>query len=103
MGDLTNPEMKQVDKDGYSYYLQGNGKITTEDNKIMLSNSERWLGATKTSWRNKFITYNSGMEFVIALDIDFDGRIAQANYNKYRNTPKTKARFEELRPWISEE
>lgn len=99
MGDFVDTEMKQLDEDGDEYYLRGNGITRQVDSSIMLSNCERWRGDQKSRWKSKFITYNSGMEFVIALDIDFNGEIAQTNYNRYKNTSKNRAAFEALRPW----
>lgn len=99
MGDFADTEMKQLDEDRNEYYLRGNGITRQIDSSIMLSNCERWRGDQKARWNSKFITYNSGMEFVIALDIDFNGEIAQTNYNRYKNTSKNRAAFEALRPW----
>lgn len=91
VGDVYSNTMNMTNGDGEEIIISGDGVLKQTDQSYVMTQSNYFAP----------ILNRSGMVFVVALDLDLDGRINQSNVSVYlENVPKkSKKVLKALLPW----
>lgn len=91
VGDVYSNTMNMTNGNGEEIIISGDGVLKQNDQSYVMTQSNYFAP----------ILNRSGMVFVVALDLDLDGRINQSNVSVYlENVPKkSKSVLKSLLPW----